>query len=261
MAFGSAIEWTDATWNPVAGCSKVSSGCTHCYAERLSRRLRAMAESAEANGRSPGRLSRYAAVIDDEGHWTGRLMPDLGALQDPFRWKRSRVVFVNSMSDLFHPQVPRRFLEQVFETMNRCPQHTFQVLTKRPEVAADLAHRLEWTPNIWLGTSIETGEFRHRVEWLRRIPAAVRFLSAEPLLGPLPQLSLAGIDWVIVGGESGPGARPMQAEWVRQIRDRCNRRGVAFFFKQWGGTNKKRTGRLLDGRTWDEMPVLNARAG
>lgn len=261
MANASSIEWTEVTWNPVAACTKVSPGCTHCYAERMSRRLRAMAECAALDGREPGRLARYATVIDDRGRWTGRIALDEGALGEPLGWKRSRVVFVNSMSDLFHPRVPVSFIERVFETMNRCPQHTFQVLTKRPELAAQVADRLTWTPNIWLGASVESAEYRDRVDWLRRIPAATRFLSVEPLLGPIPRLSLDRIDWVIVGGESGPGARPIDPDWVRPIRDRCLAHGVAFFFKQWGGTNKKRAGRQLDGRTWDQMPIARSQAG
>jgi protein gp37 len=177
------------------------------------------------------------------------------ALETPARWRKARVVFVNSMSDLFHERVPITFIRQVFAVMHDNERHTFQVLTKRPEVALKYASKLPWPENVWLGTSIENALYRHRASTLRNIPAKVRFLSLEPLLGPIEKLALRGIDWVIVGGESGPGARPMQAAWVRQIRDRCDARGVPFFFKQWGGVHKHRTGRLLDGRTWDEMPL------
>jgi protein gp37 len=176
------------------------------------------------------------------------------ALELPLRWKKPRVIFVNSMSDLFHKDVPLDYVRRVFDVMNRCPTHTFQILTKRPEVAAAYSGALDWSPNIWMGTSVENALVLHRVRALQRIPARVRFLSIEPLLGPLPNVPLDSVDWVIVGGESGPGARPMQADWVRQIRDRCVSAEVPFFFKQWGGVNKKKTGRALDGRTWDEMP-------
>ena len=234
MAQASSIEWTNATWNPVTGCTKISPGCKNCYAERMARRLRAMGVPQYRNG------------------FDLTLQPD--ALDVPRRWKKSRLVFVNSMSDLFHERVPLDFTQRVFKTMRDCPQHQFQVLTKRPEIALDLSGDLPWPPNVWLGTSIENALYAHRAKTLARIPAAVRFLSVEPLLGAIPRLPLSNIDWVIVGGESGPGARAMHEEWVVQIRDRCNERGVAFFFKQWGGVNKKRAGRELEGRTWDEMP-------
>jgi protein gp37 len=237
LAQGSSIEWTEATWNPVTGCTKVSAGCKHCYAERMAKRLQAMGVERYVNG------------------FTLTLQPDV--LDVPRRWRKARTIFVNSMSDLFHKDVPISFVKQVFRVMNECPQHTFQVLTKRPEIAADYASELAWTRNIWIGTSIENMLVMHRIDALRNIPAAVRFLSLEPLIGPLPKLALEGIHWVIAGGESGPGARPMQPRWVEQIRDRCVAHGVAFFFKQWGGMNKKRTGRLLGGRTWDQMPVVN----
>lgn len=234
MAAGSTIEWTDATWNPVTGCTKVSAGCTHCYAERMSKRLKAMGKPQYANG--------------------FRLTLQPQALEIPLNWKRGRTIFVNSMSDLFHKDVGLAFTRRVFDTMNRCPQHTFQILTKRPEIAAHFAPRLDWSPNIWMGTSVENVLVAHRIAELRKIPARVRFLSLEPLLGPLPRLPLGGIHWVIVGGESGPGARPMEEDWVKQIREQCIANDVPFFFKQWGGVSKKKAGRLLDGKPWDDMP-------
>jgi len=234
MAQASSIEWTNATWNPVTGCTKISPGCKHCYAERMARRLRAMGVRQYRNG------------------FELTMQPD--ALDLPRRWKKPRLVFVNSMSDLFHERLPLDFIRRVFETMADCPQHQFQVLTKRPENALSFAGDLPWPPNVWLGTSIENALYAHRSKTLATIPAAVRFLSVEPLLGPIPRLPLTKIDWVIVGGESGPGARDMRESWVIQIRDRCAERGVPFFFKQWGGVNKKRTGRTLEGRTWDGMP-------
>jgi len=234
LAQGSSIEWTQATWNPVTGCTKISAGCKNCYAERMARRLQAMGTPQYANG--------FKLTMQPE-------MLDL-----PRRWKRPRTIFVNSMSDLFHKDLPLEYIQRVFAVMNECPQHTFQVLTKRPEIAAAYAADLDWTPNIWMGTSVENALVIHRIASLRQIPAEIRFLSLEPLIGPLPKLPLKGIHWVIVGGESGPGARPMQEDWVRQIRTQCIATGVAFFFKQWGGVQKSRTGRELDGRTWDEMP-------
>lgn len=235
MAQLSAIEWTEATWNPVTGCTKVSAGCLNCYAERMARRLQAMGNPRYANG---FRLTVH---------------PDL--VRMPECWRKPRVIFVNSMSDLFHERIPFDFIARIFDVMNRCEDHTFQVLTKRPEVAAECAPRLHWSANIWMGTTVEDASVVGRVRHLTRIPAAVRFISAEPLLSAVPRLPLAGIDWVIVGGESGPGARTMRADWVRQIRDRCVDQSVPFFFKQWGGVNKKKAGRALDGRTWDDMPV------
>ena len=254
MAQDSAIEWTDSTWNPVVGCTKVSSGCAHCYAERMAKRLVAIAQSAEARGQNPGRAANYVNVINDNGRWNGRVFLDDQAVSDPLSWRLPRVVFVNSMSDLFHEDVPLDFIQRVFEVMNRCPQHTFQVLTKRPHVTARYADDLNWTPNIWMGTRVESAAVVHRVHDLRQVSANVRFLSVEPLLGPIPRLPVRNIHWVIVGGESGPGARPMKRQWVTQLRDRCQRYDVPFFFKQWGGVNKKVTGREIDGRTWDEMP-------
>jgi protein gp37 len=239
MAIGSTIEWTEATWNPVTGCTKVSAGCKNCYAERMAKRLQAMGVPQYRNG------------------FKLTLQPDM--LNVPRRWKRPRKVFVNSMSDLFHPQVPLLFIQQIFEVMNDCPQHTFQILTKRPELAAEYSGELNWSPNIWMGTSVENMLVVHRIKDLVRVGAGIRFLSLEPLLGPLPRLPLTGIDWVIVGGESGPRARPMEKEWVTQIRDRCVAQGVPFFFKQWGGVNKKKTGRRLERRYWNEMPQASIR--
>lgn len=234
MADNSAIEWTDTTWNPVTGCTKVSPGCKHCYAERMARRLRAMGQSNYANG--------------------FRLTPHEAAIGLPLKWKKPRTIFVNSMSDLYHKDVPGDFIRRVFETMTKANWHQFQILTKRADRLEQLAPTLPWAPHIWQGVSVENVDYVVRIDHLRRTPAHVKFLSLEPLLGPLPALDLTGIDWVIVGGESGPGARSMAGAWVREIRDQCVAAGVAFFFKQWGGVNKKKTGRDLDGRNWDEMP-------
>lgn len=228
MALGTGIEWTEATWNPVTGCTKVSPGCKHCYAERL----RAIGQPNYRNG------------------FELTLQPHM--LDAPLRWRRPRTVFVNSMSDLFHEDVPVAFIERVFEVMRLAGWHRFQVLTKRADRLADLAPALSWPPNVWMGVSVENAKYRVRIERLRSTAAPVKFLSLEPLLGPLPDLGLDGIDWVIVGGESGPGARPMEPGWALDIRDQCVRAGVPFFFKQWGGRHKKRAGRVLDGRTWDQ---------
>ena len=234
MSTRSTIEWTEVTWNPVTGCTKISHGCKFCYAERMANRLRAMGMQKYKDG--------FAVSVHES------------VLAEPLRWRQPRLVFVNSMSDLFHRSVPSDFIEAVFDVMNRAPQHTFQVLTKRPGRAAVLGRRLRWTPNIWMGTSIESNRWIDRLTHLRKIGAQTKFLSLEPLLGPLPDLDLHGVDWVIVGGESGPRARPMEADWVREIRDNCVGNNVPFFFKQWGGVFKKRTGRTLDDRTWDQMP-------
>ena len=234
MAALSKIEWTETTWNPVTGCTKISHGCKHCYAERMSKRLQAMGMEKYRRG--------FEVVVHES------------VLQEPLKWKSPSLVFVNSMSDLFHKAVPIDFVQSVFEVMNEASQHTFQVLTKRPGRVKQIDARLDWAPNIWLGTSIESERWQDRLDRLKSTGARTKFLSLEPLLGPLPDLDLTGIDWVIVGGESGPGARPMDAEWVREIRDNCVDSNVPFFFKQWGGVFKKRTGRTLDGRTWDEMP-------
>lgn len=235
MAASSSIEWTEATWNPLTGCTKVSPGCKHCYAERMAKRLQAMGHPNYANG---FKLTLHEHLLDL-----------------PLTWKRPRTIFVNSMSDLFHKDVPVEFIQRVFLTMVRASHHRFQVLTKRPERASELSRILPWAANIWLGTSVENERYVHRIDALRETGAKIKFLSLEPLLGPLPRLDLRGIDWVIVGGESGPRARPLDPAWVIEIRDQCVSAGVPFFFKQWGGTNKKRTGRLLEGRTWDEMPT------
>jgi protein gp37 len=234
MASGSKIEWTTATWNPVTGCTKLSPGCAHCYAERMARRLEAMGQRNYRNG---FRLT---------------LQPQM--LEMPLRWRKPQLIFVNSMSDLFHRDVPVDYIQQVFGVMRRAKWHTFQVLTKRADRLAELNVLLDWPENVWMGVSVETAKYAHRIDDLRRTNAATKFLSLEPLLGPLPELDLTRINWVIVGGESGPGARPIERAWVRDIRTQCRRAKVAFFFKQWGGTNKKKTGRELDGRTWDEMP-------
>lgn len=237
MADKSAIEWTEATWNPVTGCSKVSPGCAHCYAERLSLRF--------GHSRKPWLPKHEAENVE--------LHPE--RLDQPRRWRKPRVIFVNSMSDLFHERVSLSFVQQVFEVMEETERHTFQILTKRAERLAELASSLPWPENVWMGVSVENMRWAVRADFLRAVPAAVRFISAEPLLGPLDTLDLDGIDWLIVGGESGPGHRPMQAEWVRALRDRCDDEGVSFFFKQWGGRSSKSGGRALDGREHSEMPA------
>lgn len=236
MAGASRIEWTNATWNPVTGCTKVSPGCKHCYAERMARRLTLMGNPRYANG------------------FRVTLHPDL--LSVPLAWRAPRVIFVNSMSDLFHPAVPGEFIEQVFATMEEAHWHTFQVLTKRPERVVALAADLPWPANVWMGVSVESQRYAWRVDRLRQVPARVRFLSCEPLLGPL-RLDLNGIDWVIAGGESGPGARPMELDWARSVRDQCAAAGVGFFLKQLGGIVNKRGHDLavLDGRLWRAMPL------
>jgi protein gp37 len=245
MATNSPIEWTEATWNPVAGCTIVSPGCMNCYAMRLAARLSAM---GQAKYRGTTRVSGGRAK------WNGRINVDHAALSLPNRWKAGRMIFVNSMSDLFHENIPFDFVQSVFSTMHETPQHTYQILTKRAERVDELSDRLSWPLNVWLGVSVENADYKWRIDRLRRTGAAVKFLSLEPLLGPLDDLDLSGIHWAIVGGESGPNARPMRPDWVRSIRDQCKAGGVAFHFKQWGGPNKKRTGRVLDGRTWNELP-------
>lgn len=249
------IEWTESVWNPVVGCSKVSRGCDHCYAERMAKRLVAMARAARERGDDPGRAANYEKVLTPHGRWNGKIFIDWEALREPYGWRQPRVVFVNSMSDPFHENVSTDFIKAMFAVMNGCPAHTFQVLTKRPERAAALSAELKWTSNIWMGTSVEDEAVMERVGHLRTVGSQTRFLSCEPLLGPLPGLDLSGIHWVIAGGESGPGARPAEAEWVRDIQRCCWDSGVAFFFKQWGGVNKKKAGRLLDGRVYAEMPM------
>jgi protein gp37 len=240
MADRSAIEWTEATWNPVTGCSKVSPGCAHCYAETFAERFRGVAGHPYEQG-------------FDLRLWPARL-------EQPLRWRRPRMIFVNSMSDLFHEDIPEQFLHAIFDVMVAAKQHTFQILTKRHERLAALAPTLPWPGNVWMGVSIENRRFVQRAEYLRQVPAAVRFISAEPLLGPLTGLVLTGIDWLISGGESGPRHRPVKAEWLRELRDRCEEEHVAYFFKQWGGMRSKAGGRLLDGRAWNEMPTPHARS-
>ncbi len=235
MADRSAIEWTQATWNPVTGCDKVSPGCAHCYAEAFAERWRGI----------PGHAYEQGFDL--------RLWPE--RLRQPLRWKRPRMIFVNSMSDLFHEDIPDGFIAEVFEVMARAPQHTFQILTKRHERLAELAPKLTWHPNVWMGVSIENRRFIHRADYLRGVAPVVRFISAEPLLGPLQGLDLTGIDWLIAGGESGRRHRRVDIEWVRELRERCAEAEVAFFFKQWGGRTSKAGGRLLDERTWDQMPT------
>lgn len=238
MATRSPIEWTESTWNPVTGCDKVSPGCLNCYAERMAARLQAMGLDAYRNG--------FDVTLQE------------AALEAPLRWRKPQTIFVNSMSDLFHERVPSDFIQRVFGVMNRANWHRYQILTKRPERLLDLDGALPWGPHVWMGVSVESARYTTRIDLLRQSASHVRFLSLEPLLGPLPDLELHGIHWVIVGGESGPGARPMDPAWVADLRDQCARAQVPFFFKQWGGTNKKRTGRLLDGRTYDELPRASA---
>lgn len=234
MATSSKIEWTEMTWNPVTGCSKVSEGCRHCYAERMAKRLQAMGNARYASG--------FRVTLHED------------LVELPRRLRTPKLIFVNSMSDLFHEKVPTEFIRRVFDTMQTCPRHTFQVLTKRSERLRELAPDLPWPRHIWIGVSVEDERVLHRIADLRTVPAQVRFLSCEPLIGPLDDLPLEGISWVIVGGESGLGARPMNKAWVRSIRRRCRDAGVPFFFKQWGGARKELNGRELDGRTHDEMP-------
>ena len=238
MAQSSTIEWTDATWNPVTGCTKLSPGCKNCYALRMANRLHAMGQYRYRNG------------------FGVTLQPDV--LEQPARWKSPRNIFVNSMSDLFHDSVPFPYIERVFREMESAHWHTFQVLTKRAERLRAISRDLPWPKNVWMGVSVESEEYVSRIRHLLSVPAAIRFLSIEPLLGPIGRFPLKGIDWVIVGGESGPHCRDVDAEWVRSIRNRCQAQSVPFFFKQWGGTRKKATGRILDGRTWDEMPDSKA---
>ena len=235
MATNSKIEWTEMTWNPVTGCTKVSQGCKHCYAERMARRLHAMGNARYQNGFN---VALHEDLIDA-----------------PLRWRSPKLVFVNSMSDLFQDEVPADFIRNVFSTMVRCPQHTFQILTKRSERLLELANSLPWPQNVWMGVSVEDERVIDRVRDLQKVPAAVRFLSCEPLIGPLPRLPLSGIHWVIVGGESGPHARPMELEWVESILTQCRKADVPFFFKQWGGPRKDLTGRKLKGKIYDEMPM------
>jgi protein gp37 len=236
MAANSKIEWTECTWNPVTGCTKISPGCLYCYAERMARRLCAMGQSNYRNG---FRLTLHPHM-----------------LEIPLRWRRPRMIFVNSMSDLFHQDVPLDFILKVFDVMQQASQHCFQILTKRSERLAEINPRLPWPDNVWMGVTVENGDCAFRIEHLKQTAAAVKFISFEPLIGPVSHVNLDGIDWAIVGGESGPGARPVQPEWVTDIRDRCLAEEIPFFFKQWGGVNKKANGRSLEGRQWDERPSL-----
>lgn len=236
MADNSSIEWTDATWNPIRGCTKISPGCTHCYAERFAERFRGVPNHPFEQG------------------FDLKLIPSALAL--PLQWKKPRRIFVNSMSDLFHEGVPDSYVSRVFEVIEAAPRHQFQILTKRAERLPEAVRRRPLPPNVWLGVSVENADYQWRIDHLRQVDAPIRFLSVEPLIGPLRDLDLSGIGWVIVGGESGPGARPLDPDWVRDVRDRCGSRGVPFFFKQWGGVRKHKTGRTLDGRTWDELPRL-----
>ncbi|OGR18066.1 MAG: hypothetical protein A2X81_16065 [Desulfobacterales bacterium GWB2_56_26] len=231
----SKIEWTEATWNPVTGCTKISAGCLNCYAERMAKRLKAMGQKNYRNG--------FDIICHKH------------ALDIPLHWKKPRKIFVNSMGDLFHKDVPDEFIQSVFQVMQKADQHQYQLLTKRGDRLQQLAPSLPWPENVWMGVTVEDSNNVSRIDCLRTVPASVRFLSIEPLLCPIPNVNLDGIDWVIVGGESGPGARKMREEWVLDIRDQCLAKGVPFFFKQWGGTNKKKAGRLLESRIWDEMPI------
>ncbi len=236
----SKIEWTEATWNPVTGCTKISAGCANCYAERMSKRLQAMGQA------------KYSAGFD-------KVVCHDDVLRRPLHWKQPRTVFVNSMSDLFHKDVPECFIASVFDVMKRAHWHRFQVLTKRADRMAELDRLLNWSSNVWMGVTVENRHTKSRIESLRSIDPAVRFLSIEPLLESLGRLDLAGIHWVIVGGESGPGARPMEEAWVWEVKEQCEAAAVPFFFKQWGGVNKNKTGRLLAGQTWDDMPKCEER--
>lgn len=252
------IEWTDATWNPVAGCTIVSAGCTHCYAMEMARRLEAMG------------VAKYERLTRKSGKraiWNGAVREDRNALTIPQRWKKPRKIFVNSMSDLFHERVSDAFIADVWRVMGATPWHSYQILTKRPERMAELLTQAEWDvlPNVWLGTSVEDAEVAHRIDHLRRVPAAIRFISFEPLIGPVGDADLTGIHWAIVGGESGRLARPIKEQWIDEIHDLCGLFETAFFFKQWGTwgkdnkrRSKKANGRLYRGRTWDEMPQLSA---
>ena len=239
MAAGSNIEWTESTWNPLTGCTKISPGCKYCYAERMAKRLQAMGQANYVNG---FKLTLHERV-----------------LEKPLSWKKPQMIFVNSMSDLFHEEVPISFIKSVFSIMKRASWHTFQVLTKRSNRLIDLDSELLWPNNVWMGVSVETSRYDYRIDDLRQCSARTKFLSLEPLLGPLPDINLRSIDWVIVGGESGPGARPMKQDWALNIRNQCHEAKVPFFFKQWGGVRKKSNGRLLEERTWDELPSSQSR--
>lgn len=236
MSQSSKIEWTEYTWNPVTGCSKLSVGCLNCYAERMAKRLKAM--------RNPRYINGFKVAMHED------------LIEKPLGWHKPRVIFVNSMSDLFHEEIPTSFIKKIFKTMNKCPQHTFQVLTKRADRLAEISSKLKWTHNIWMGVTVENSENKNRIAFLSKCGARVKFLSCEPLLGPIRELPLTGIDWVIVGGESGPHSRPMKPEWAISIRDQCVKHDVPYFFKQWGGWDKKNNGRILEGKIWGQMPPL-----
>jgi len=236
MAQNSKIEWTESTWNPVTGCTKISTGCKNCYAERMAYRLKAAGSPNYANG--------FRVTLHEH------------ALEIPLRWKQPRTIFVNSMSDLFHKDVPFDFISKIFDVMRRASHHRFQILTKRSHRLLQFNSKLNWPENVWMGVTVENVECVFRIDDLRQTNAAIKFISFEPLLGPIPHIDLENIDWAIVGGESGPKARPMVYDWITEIRDQCIAANTPFFFKQWGGTNKKKAGRLLDGRTWDYMPIV-----
>lgn len=236
MSKKSSIEWTESTWNPITGCTKVSDGCKNCYAERMAKRLKAMGQPNYING--------FQVTLHEH------------VLAYPLKWKKPQTIFVNSMSDLFHEQVPESFIFKIFDVMKQASWHQFQILTKRSARLRELAQELDWPENVWIGVSVENEAVKSRIDDLREVPAAIRFLSLEPLLGPLGNLDLSSIDWVIVGGESGPGAREMKKEWVMQIKEQCIEQNTPFYFKQWGGVRKKKTGRILLNKTWDEMPVF-----
>lgn len=237
MSLSSSIEWTDSTWNPITGCTKISSGCANCYAERMALRLKTMGNPSYTNGFS---ITMHEDMIDL-----------------PLKWKKPQTIFVNSMSDLFHEDIPTEFILRIFDVMYRARWHCFQILTKRSKRMLELSPQLPWMPNIWMGVTVEEQNYTYRIDHLRRTGAKTKFLSLEPLLGPISNLCLEEIDWVIVGGESGPKSRPMEKSWVIDIRNQCQEKRVSFFFKQWGGINKKKAGRELEGRTWDEMPLLS----
>ena len=237
MGSKSTIEWTESTWNPVTGCTKISDGCKHCYAERMALRLKAMGQPNYVNG--------FSVTLHEQ------------MLELPLKWKKPQMIFVNSMSDLFHEEVPAEFIHRVFDVMQQAHWHTYQVLTKRAERLQELSPQLSWNDNIWMGVTVESAKYVGRIENLRQTGAKIKFVSFEPLLSEITDLDLRGINWAIVGGESGPGARPMEEEWVLEIRQQCSENNVPFFFKQWGGTNKKKAGRVLLGQTWDSMPAIN----